>query len=182
MEIGWTLCPADLATQGGRIMDFKIPKPLEVEHEELHGELVKAMKMPGRVGEAARTVATFLHQHFVHEEEFALPPLGLLARLAEGKVTPEMRQVLTPSDKLKAELPQMLDEHKAIVRALEKLIVAAEVEGKPEVARFAEKLILHAQTEEEVLYPTAILIGEYVRAQLARRPAVKFAEKWGHQP
>jgi hypothetical protein len=149
-------------------MDFKIPKPLKVEHEELHGELVKAMKMPGRVGEAARTVATFLHQHFVHEEEFALPPLGLLAPLAEGKVTPEMRQVLALTDKLKADLRQKLAEHQAIVGALRKLIAAAEAEGKPEVAHFAEKLILHARTEEEVLYPTAILIGEYVRARLGR--------------
>ncbi len=149
-------------------MDFKIPKPLKVEHEELHGELVKAMKIPGRVGEAARTVATFLHQHFVHEEEFALPPLGLLAPLAEGKFTPEMRQVLALTDKLKAELRQMLAEHQAIVGALKKLVVAAEADGKPEVVRFAEKLMLHAQTEEEVLYPAAILVGESVRAQLGK--------------
>ena len=149
-------------------MNFKIPQSVEVEHEELHGELVKAMKMPGRVGEAARTVATFLHQHFVHEEEFALPPLGLLAPLAEGKVTPEMRQVLALTDKLKAELRQMLAEHQAIVGALKRLVVAAEADGKPEVARFAEKLILHAQTEEEVMYPAAILIGEYVKIRLAR--------------
>ena len=147
-------------------MDFKIPGSLKAEHEELHVELAKALKMPGRVGEAARTVATFLHQHFVHEEEYALPPLGLLAPLAEGKVTPEMRQVLPLTDKLKAELRQMLAEHQAIVGALQKLIVAAQAEGKPEVARFAEKLMLHARTEEEVLYPAAILIGEHVRAKL----------------
>lgn len=149
-------------------MDFKIPGSLKAEHEELHGELAKALKMPGRVGEAARTVATFLHQHFVHEEEYALPPLGLLAPLAEGKITPEMRQVLTLTDKLKAELRQMLAEHQAIVGALQKLITAAQAEGKPEVARFAEKLMLHARTEEEVLYPMAILIGEYVRARLGK--------------
>ncbi len=149
-------------------MNFKVPQSLKVEHEELHGELVKAMKLPGRVGEAARTVATFLHRHFVHEEEFALPPLGLLASLAEGKVTPEMRQVLALTDKLKAELRQMLAEHQAIVGALKKLVVAADADGKPEVARFAGKLMLHAQTEEEVLYPTAILIGEYLKMRLAR--------------
>ncbi len=149
-------------------MDLKVPHSLKVEHEELHGELVKAMKIPGRVGEAARTVATFLHQHFVHEEEFALPPLGLLAPLAEGKVTPEMRQVLALTDKLKAELRQMLAEHQAIVGALKKLVVAAEADGKPEVVRFAEKLMLHAQTEEEVLYPAAILVGESVRARLGK--------------
>ena len=147
-------------------MEFKIPQTLKAEHEELRADLIKAMKMPGTVGEAARTVATFLHQHFVHEEEYALPPLGLLPALAAGKVTPEMRQVLVMTDKLKAELPQMLAEHKAIVGALQKLVTAAKSEGNLEIARFAEKLILHARTEEEVMYPTTILIGEYVRSQL----------------
>lgn len=147
-------------------MEFKIPQTLKAEHEELRADLTKAMKMPGTVGEAARTVATFLHQHFVHEEEYALPPLGLLPALAAGKVTPEMRQVLAMTDKLKAELPQMLAEHKAIVGALQKLVAVAKSEGKPEIARFAEKLILHARMEEEVMYPTTILIGEYVRSQL----------------
>jgi hypothetical protein len=39
----------------------------------------------------------------------------------------------------------------------------ATAERHPEVAEFAEKLMLHAQTEEEVSYPTAILIGEFIR-------------------
>jgi hypothetical protein len=38
-----------------------------------------------------------------------------------------------------------------------------------EYAEFADALILHAQTEEEVSYPTAILIGEYVREKLRLR-------------
>jgi len=34
---------------------------------------------------------------------------------------------------------------------------------------FAEKLMLHAQTEEQVSYPTSILIGRYVKSKLAAR-------------
>jgi len=49
------------------------------------------------------------------------------------------------------------------VAALKKLTSAAAEEKLPEPARFAEKLILHAQTEEEVLYPAAILVGEYLK-------------------
>ena len=30
---------------------------------------------------------------------------------------------------------------------------------------FAESLTLHAQTEEEVMYPAALLVGEYVRVK-----------------
>ncbi|HAF14835.1 MAG TPA: hypothetical protein DCK93_03345 [Blastocatellia bacterium] len=139
------------------------PRPLKVEHAELHEELAKATKEGGRVGEAAKAVAELLHPHFVKEEEYALPPLGLLSMLAQGQVTPEMRDVLAMTDKLKAELPRMVEEHQAIVAALEKLVAAARQEGKPEYALFADKLMLHAQNEEEVLYPAAILVGEYLK-------------------
>jgi hypothetical protein len=70
------------------------------------------------------------------------------------------------TDRLQAELPQMLGEHKAIVAALHKLADAARRENHMAYAHFAEKLMLHAQTEEEVLYPTAILLGEYLKLQL----------------
>ncbi|MFZ5792290.1 MAG: hypothetical protein ACOY3L_16485 [Pseudomonadota bacterium] len=148
-------------------MTFEIPRPLKVEHEELHAELVKATKSGGRTGEAAKAVAKVLHPHFVKEEEYALPPLGLLVALSRGKIEKGMAAALKMTDKLEAELPQMLAEHKAIVAALEALVDAAKAENKPDVAQFAEKLILHAQTEEQVSYPTALLIGRYLKAKLA---------------
>ena len=95
-------------------MKFEIPRPLQVEHEELHERLVAATKAPGEVGAAAREVARVLHPHFVREEEFALPPLGLLSALAAGRVTPKMAEVLPMTRRLKAELPAMLAEHGAL--------------------------------------------------------------------
>lgn len=147
-------------------MKLSIPEPLKAEHAELHAELSSAIDAGGRVGEAAKEVAKRLHPHFVREEEFALPPLGLLAALAKGAVGPEMVGVLALTDKLEAELPGMLAEHQEIVTALDELVVAATDERKPEHARFAEKLILHARTEEQVLYPAALLVGHYVRLKL----------------
>ena len=147
-------------------MDLKIPEPLKVEHEELHAELVALTKSPGKVGEAARNVATLLHPHFVKEEEYALPPLGLLATIARQGVTPEMRPVLTMTERLKKDLPEMLAEHQRVVGALEKLAAESRVEKRPDAERFAQKLRVHAETEEHVLYPAAILVGEYVRARL----------------
>lgn len=149
-------------------MKFKIPKPLKLEHEELHMELARAIKEGGKIGNTAKAVAKILHPHFMKEEEYALPPLGLLSLLAKGKVVPEMENVLMMSDRLKKELPHMLKEHKAIVAELKKLVVVAKKENKTEYAHFAEKLMLHAQTEEEVLYPTSILIGEYLRVKLKK--------------
>lgn len=149
-------------------MEFRIPLPLVLEHEELHVELAKATKAAGRIGSAAQAVAKLLHPHFVKEEAVALPPLGLLSALAEGKITPEMRDALAMTDRLQAELAEMLEEHKAIVGALQELAAAAKQERKREYERFAEKLVLHTQTEEQVLYPTALLIGEYLKTKLGR--------------
>jgi hypothetical protein len=132
-------------------MTFTIPSPLKLEHEELHAGPCQGDSSGGRVGEAAKVVARVLHDHFVKEEEFALPPIGLLSSLARGEVDDNMKSVFGMTDRLKAELPKMLEEHKAVVAALKKLIMAAEAEKKPEHARFAKKLMLHAQTEEEVL-------------------------------
>jgi len=147
-------------------MTPRIPQSLKAEHEELHAELSRSVKAGGRTGEAARAVARLMHPHFLKEEEYALPPLGLLGDLAEGKIDPEMSAVLTMTDKLETELPIMLAEHKEIVVALKDLIEAAETENKPVYARFAEKLMAHARAEEEVSYPTALLIGRYLTAVL----------------
>lgn len=149
-------------------MEFLIPEPLKAEHAELHTDLVDATRAGGRVGEAAKEVAKRLHPHFVREEEFALPPLGLLAALATRTVVPGMADVLALTNRLEAELPAMLSEHKDIVAALGDLVAAAKVENKPKYAGFAEKLILHAQTEEEVLYPAALLVGRYVKLSLGK--------------
>jgi Hemerythrin HHE cation binding domain len=147
-------------------MEFIIPYPLKAEHEELHRMLKDATTLPSRTGEAAKLVAKLMHPHFVKEEEYALPPLGLLPMLGEGRISSEMKLVLAMTDKLKSELPEMLAEHKQIIAALKELVNASTKENHPEVAEFAEKLMLHARTEEEVSYPTAILIGEYLKLKL----------------
>jgi hypothetical protein len=150
-------------------MKFEIPAALRAEHEELHAQLAKATKEPGAIGEAAREVARLLHPHFVREEEFALPPLGLLAELARSPVTPEMAAVLPMTRRLKAELPAMLAEHRQILAALDRLRAAAKTAGRPEYESFAAALALHAQHEEHVLYPAAILLGEHLERTLAKR-------------
>ena len=143
-------------------MKVDIPKSLKLEHDKLHTELANAIKVEGKIGDSAKNIAKILHPHFLKEEEFAMPPLGLLPSLANGKIN-DMTDVIEMTNKLKAELPQMLDEHKAIIVSLMKLIDAAKEEKKMEYVHFAERLILHAQNEEEVLYPASILVGEYIK-------------------
>ncbi len=145
---------------------MRIPDSIRLEHEQLHAKLAEATVQPGRTGEAARTVARLMHPHFLREDEYAIPPLGLVARLARGQVTPDMADVLALVARLKEEMPLMIEEHRAILGALIQLGNAASEEGRREWAEFADELRLHAQMEEEVLYPTAILVGEYVKGRL----------------
>ena len=144
-------------------MEINIPRSLKLEHEELHGELAMAIKSGGKVGEAANAVANVLHHHFIKEEEYALPPLGLLSFLSQGKFSSEMQGIVPMTEKLKQDLPNMLEEHKQIVGALDKLVEVAKKENKTEIVVFAEKLKLHAKNEEDVLYPAAILVGEFLK-------------------
>lgn len=147
---------------------IQIPKSVQAEHEAIHSALVQATQATGRVGSAAKELAEVLHPHFVVEEQIALPPLGLLAPLTTGEHVPEtvLSEALAMSDALKSELPRMLEEHKKIRAAVEKLRLAARAEQGTRYEQLAEHLALHAQTEEEVLYPAAVLVGDIIRARL----------------
>ncbi|MHB1004340.1 MAG: hemerythrin domain-containing protein [Chloroflexota bacterium] len=146
-------------------MEFIVPEALAHEHEELHADLLPLTTAPGEVGKAAREVARALHAHFPHEEEYAMPPLGLLAPVAAGNVSPGMADVLKMTDKLKAEFPRMVEEHEAIVAALDWLEKAGREENQPDAVAFSSKLRAHAQVEEQVLYPAAIILGEYLKVR-----------------
>lgn len=144
-----------------------IPKSVQAEHEAIHSTLVEATKAAGRVGKAAQQLAEVLHPHFVREEQIALPPLGLLARLAAGArlSDAEATEALSMTDALKRELPRMLEEHTRIRAAVDNLRAAAKAERAAKYEELAGDLALHAQTEEEVLYPAAVLVGDLVRAR-----------------
>ncbi|MCY1210256.1 Hemerythrin HHE cation binding domain protein [compost metagenome] len=147
-------------------MHFVIPAALQHEHEALHDELHRATQAAGEVGEAARALARLMHPHFLKEDQIALPPLGLLAALMHGEAAAGMEQVLTLTDRLESELPAMLEEHKNILSALQRLRHAAEEAGRTDIVEFAQRLMQHARTEEEVMYPAAVLVGRYVRLRL----------------
>jgi hypothetical protein len=149
-------------------MNFAIPPALRLEHEELENFLTRANKEPGELGEAACLVSRLARPHFLKEEKFALPALGLLPALARGDYEPAMGELLAHTDWLAEHLGDLLAEHKAIVAALERLLVAARAANRPEYIDFAESLMIHAAMEEQVLYPAAVLVGEYLKLKLPR--------------
>jgi hypothetical protein len=160
-------------SQAGRVGAQKsvitIPQSLRTEHEDIHQALMEATRAPGRVGAAAKELAAVLDPHFERENEIALPPLGLLAPLAAGETPAGLQEALTMSDALRKELPRMLEEHKRIRAATEKLRNAAREQKASVHEQFTETLAQHAQTEEDILYPAAILVGDVIRARMAKK-------------
>ncbi len=148
-------------------MLLAMPDSLRVEHEQLQADLEQAIRIGGRIGEAARALESLLRPHFRREDDNVFLGLGLLQSVAQGKVTPGMHEIVVMADRLKRELPEMLAEHDQVRKALERLGQEATKEGRPQVAYFAAKLLHHARMEEEVLYPAAIVLGEYLKSRLS---------------
>jgi hypothetical protein len=149
-------------------MELKIPQSIQTEHEELHGALASALKAGGKTGEAARAVMKIVQPHMAREEEFVAPALALLGPVSAGQFTAEMASLLPRITMLKEELPRMIREHGEMVDALRRLMQAAIEEKQPSFARLAQGLITHAQQEEEILYPAAILVGESLKARFQK--------------
>jgi iron-sulfur cluster repair protein YtfE (RIC family) len=149
-------------------MELKIPPSLKHEHGEMRASLEIAGKAIGKSGEGAREVARLLLPHFKKEEEYALPPLDALPVLAGGGVPDNPQAIIAKADRLKHELSDMLREHQAIAKALEDLYDVASGDSRPELARFARKLLLHAQMEEQIYYPATLVIGEYLKLRTGK--------------
>ncbi|MBI5192814.1 MAG: hypothetical protein HZA08_05170 [Nitrospirae bacterium] len=147
-------------------MDFKSPETLNEEHLELHKELAGLKNVGGDIGEAADLVIELMHPHFMKEEEYAMPPLGLLKTLATEEATPEMKAIIDITDRLKMLMPRMLEEHQQIFEGLLNLANVATKENKLEYASIAKNLIAHVKIEEEFYYPAALLVGEYLKLKL----------------
>lgn len=147
------------------VANVQVPSSVRAEHQEIHASLIEATRVAGPVGVAAKALADVLHPHFVREEQVALPPLAFLAPLARGEMPEGAATILAMSDTLKAELPAMLEEHKRIRAAVAELGKVARAAGATRYERLADQLAQHALTEEEVLYPAAILVGELLRAR-----------------
>jgi hypothetical protein len=160
--------PGEAGGAGAQKSVIAIPQSLQSEHEEIHQALLAATRARGRVGAAANELAALLDRHFERENEIALPPLGLLVPLAAGKTSAGYQEALAMTDALRKEMPRMLEEHKRIRAATEKLRAAAREEKAPAQEQFAERLAAHARTEEEILYPAAILVGDIIRTRMAK--------------
>jgi len=147
---------------------LRIPPVLQRARNTMHAQLARAGGEPGGLGSAAKQADRLLQTHVLREEQFALPPLGLLPILAAGFIWPEMRPAIGMAANLRVDLHRMLEDHAAIIDALQTLRNVAERAGRSDLVLLAQTLTQHAETEAEVLYPATIVTGKFLETHFAK--------------
>lgn len=144
----------------------EVPSSITEEHKTLLDQANQYTLLPDSAGFAALKLYELMQYHFKEEEDFVLPPLGLLSMLASGEIPEESEKLIQLTEKLKSQLEVMLVEHQMVVAYLEEIKQAASDDYLSEIIEFEKELQKHAQIEEEVFFPASILIGEYLKLKL----------------
>ena len=141
-------------------MPLSAPLSLEKEHEEIWQLLLRLQHLSGKTGSIAERLAKGLKTHIDNEESLALPLLGILRDIADGKLKSGVaKRASLLSSRFEKEYPGMLHGHRELRKFLERLKKVGAEEGHLTAVRFAEALEAHSKQEEEVLYPAAIVAG-----------------------
>lgn len=144
----------------------EVPVSIKKDHEYLLAEIQKFTLFQDSTGRAAVKLSDMMQHHFAEEEDYVLSPLGLLPALVAGNMPQQKDEAIKLSDRLKTQLNHLSAEHQLIKAYVDELLLAATKDGHPEVIEFEKELEKHAKIEEEVLFPTSILIGEYLKLKL----------------
>lgn len=146
--------------------DHPIPQSEQLEHQDTMAELTALSHRRGPIGEAATKALELYKAHVQRENAYILPPLSLLPMLADGKVTPDMAWALPMIDRVKAEHEEIFQEHTKITDAMSALHAAGQHAHDQHVQDFAEAAVADSLNDLEILEPTVLLIGEYLRSKL----------------
>lgn len=144
-----------------------IPTALRVSHDEARAELVQATMEDGPIAEAAHRLAQICLPHFEWEEQSVFPVLRFLPELAQGILRPEMADILPLVSEFSLGHEEYFNaEHQAILSAINSLLQAARRENNREFVELAYNLRSHEKIEDQVVYPTVMLVGNYLREKL----------------
>jgi hypothetical protein len=148
----------------------EVPSSIKKDHEILLEQIHTITLFQDSAGVVAIKLNDLMQHHFKEEEEFALPPLGLLSLLASGKIPEQSNEIILLTDKLPSQLTHLSVEHQLIKAFMDELRQADSNGSHPEIIEFEKGLHKHANIEEEVFFPAAILIGEYLKLKVTRKP------------
>ncbi len=169
--IALAFATAGLSTYGAAnaqpaAVTHEIPQSQTVEHADNLEHLTALTSHRGKVGEIAKKAVALFKQHDAREAEYIMPPLSLLPYLVDGKVTPDMKWALEMADRVRADREVIFEEHTKMIAVLNDLQLAGQQAHDAEAIDFAKSAATDALNDVEIMEPTAILIGDVLRAKL----------------
>ena len=147
-----------------------VPSSIKKTHAYLLEQIHKMTLYKDSSGRVALKLEEIMQHHFKEEEDFILPPLGLLPLLAKGQIPEQRKDIILLSEKVKSLLNHMSVEHQLIDAYIEELKQASNKESQKEIIEFQNEVIQHATSEEEVFFPASILVGEYLKLKSEKNP------------
>ena len=141
----------------------EVPSTIKEDHKHLLDKIEQISLFQDSTGQVAIKLKELMQHHFGEEEDYVLPPLGLLPLLSNGELPEHSKEVLELCEKFKSQQSHMSAEHQLIEAFMSELVLASKNENHPEILELQKELQKHAKTEEEVYFPTVILIGEYLK-------------------
>ena len=141
----------------------EVPASLKETHEELLQQLHQFTLIKDSSTPFVLKLEELMLHHFTEEEDYILPPLGLLPFLANGQGQENFTEIMALSEKAKSQMDHMSAEHQLIIAYIGELKEASTKENRPAVIQFEKEVAKHAVSEEEVYFPASIMVGEYLK-------------------
>ena len=160
----------------GRAADqstLQVPQSIRYEHDQIIKDLTNFATREVAHAAAVEKALTVIKAHYAKEEEFVLPPLALLPRIARGAISKdmsskEMEPAIAMADRTKAALPELQNDHIQITSLMNELIEVGQADHDEELTRLATRVAAQSLNDLEIAQPTTIQIGDYLRLRLAK--------------
>jgi hypothetical protein len=142
---------------------LQVPQSIRLQHQQIVGRLEHfAQSKDKELADAAQKAAAFLKQHYAKEEQFVLPTLSLLPRIAKGEVSKDMEPAIAMADRTKSALSDFEGDHVKITSLMNDLTAVGKKKKNDELVRLATRVAAQSLNDIEVNQPTTILIGDYL--------------------
>jgi iron-sulfur cluster repair protein YtfE (RIC family) len=136
-----------------------VPGSLMKQHEYL---LSKAKSFSVNNDSIAKELYEVIEYHFSEEEQYLFPVLGILPELAAGNIPEKTDSIVAFAEKFKTNSAKLLAEHQMITKLIGEYRLKSKLNDTALII-FEKELLEHARFEEEIYFPAAVVIGDYLK-------------------
>lgn len=147
---------------------LQVPQSIRLQHEQITRRLLAYTKHEAPVGAAAAKALAAVNAHYEKDEQYVLPPLALLPRIAKGEISKDMEAAIAMTSRTQAALPELEKDHIQITSLMNELIEAGNKTHNDELVRLATRIAAQSLNHIEVLIPASIMVGNYLRQRVPK--------------